>query len=124
MGKEEWIRRKNSSPVRIQWDPERNLHLEPLPYRSIQIGLSIEAVHRYVSQWIRKITDITHIAHSLCALISENKLDEARAMLPQEIIHALDEQVSTRTATVAKSELHGGTVLCCSGSTIIFTRLH
>jgi hypothetical protein len=87
MSKEEWNRHKNSSPVRIQWDPERNLHLEPLRYRSIQIGLGEEAVHLYVSKWIQKITDITVIARSMHALVSENKLDKAQAMLPPEKIY-------------------------------------
>jgi hypothetical protein len=85
--KEEWHRRKNSSPVRIQWDPERNLHLDPLPYRSIQIGLGNQAVDRYVNHWIRKITDITDLAHSIYSLVSENKLDHARAMLPSERVY-------------------------------------
>ena len=31
---EEWLERKNSTPVRVQWDPERSLLLEPLPQRS------------------------------------------------------------------------------------------
>lgn len=35
-----WRRLKGASPVRIQWDPERNLHLAPLAHRTIQIGLS------------------------------------------------------------------------------------
>jgi hypothetical protein len=87
MSEEEWNRRKNSSPVRVQWDPERNLYLEPLPYRSIQIGLSKEAVHLYVSQWIQKIADITDVAHSIHALVSENKFDQAQAMLPAEKIY-------------------------------------
>ncbi|MEU7889012.1 DUF4291 domain-containing protein [Microbispora bryophytorum] len=54
-----WAARLRGSPVRIQWDPERDAHLNPLPYRSIQIGLSREAVDRYVDQWIVSITDIT-----------------------------------------------------------------
>src|SRR3954463_11356250 len=36
---EAWSARLATSPVRIQWDPERDLHHEPFPYRSIQIGL-------------------------------------------------------------------------------------
>lgn len=44
MGKDDWQRLKAQSPVRIQWDPERDLQLKALPYRSIQIGLSGEAV--------------------------------------------------------------------------------
>ncbi|WP_182886993.1 DUF4291 domain-containing protein [Microbispora sp. H10885] len=54
-----WATRLRESPVRIQWDPERDARLHPLPYRSIQIGLSGEAVDRYVDEWIVSIADIT-----------------------------------------------------------------
>jgi hypothetical protein len=32
---------------------------QPLPYRSLQVGLSGSAVTRYVTEWIRSIEDIT-----------------------------------------------------------------
>lgn len=35
-----WAALNQASPVRIQWDPERDLHFNPLAQRSIQIGLS------------------------------------------------------------------------------------
>jgi Domain of unknown function (DUF4291) len=70
---DEYSRLKNNAPVRIQWDPERNLRLQPLPYRSIQIGLSGEAVRQYVTEWITKISDITDLAHTIHTLVSDNK---------------------------------------------------
>lgn len=84
MSKEEWDRLKARSPVRIQWDPERNLRLEPLAHRAIQIGISGEAVPLYVNDWIRKITDITPLAHRIGGLVAEGKPDEACALLPDE----------------------------------------
>jgi len=84
---DEYSRLKNNAPVRIQWDPERNLRLQPLPYRSIQIGLSGEAVRQYVTEWITKISDITDLAHTIHTLVSDNKMDEAQAMLPPERIY-------------------------------------
>ena len=54
-----WKAAKDASPVRIQWDPERNLNLAPLEHRAIQIGLSGEAVPRYVDEWTVSITDVT-----------------------------------------------------------------
>ncbi|MFD0559949.1 uncharacterized protein DUF4291 [Stackebrandtia endophytica] len=54
-----WRQRLRESPVRVQWDPERDPHHNPLPHRSIQIGLSGPAVGHYVSEWIHRITDIT-----------------------------------------------------------------
>jgi hypothetical protein len=84
MSKDDWAKLKGTSPVRIQWDPERDLHLQPLPHRAIQIGISEEAVSLYVSQWIRKITDITDVAHAIGDLVKSNELDRARARLPVE----------------------------------------
>ena len=84
MNKEEWERLKNSAPVRIQWDPERDLLLQPLPHRAIQIGLSKEAVKLYVNQWVRRITDVTPLAHDIRSLVQEGKFNEAKARLPAE----------------------------------------
>jgi hypothetical protein len=41
-----WQRRLRRSPVRVQWDPERSLHLKPLPHRSLQLGLTGDAARR------------------------------------------------------------------------------
>jgi len=56
---EEWTRRRDTSPVRIQWDPERGPDLEPLLWRSIQVGLGDIAARKYVAEWITDITDVT-----------------------------------------------------------------
>lgn len=84
MSKEDWGRLKAASPVRIQWDPERDLHLQALPYRTIQIGISREAIPLYINQWIQKITDITDLAHTIHDLIARDRLDQAQATLPVE----------------------------------------
>ncbi|WP_239690924.1 DUF4291 domain-containing protein [Chromobacterium sphagni] len=84
MNKEEWEHLKNSAPVRIQWDPDRNLLLQPLPYRAIQIGLSKAAVGLYVHQWIQKISDITSLAHEIHQEISHHHFENATMLLPKE----------------------------------------
>jgi hypothetical protein len=70
--------------VRIQWDPERSLHFAPLPHRTIQIGLGGEAVRLYVRDWIEAITDVTTLAHDICADVKAGALDRARSKLPVE----------------------------------------
>ncbi len=87
MSPEEWTKLSSRAPVRIQWDPERDIHLRPLPYRSIQVGLSKEAVRLFISEWIENVTDITGVAHSMCALLQKNEVDAAQAMLPSERIY-------------------------------------
>jgi hypothetical protein len=75
---------KDSPPVRIQWDPERDFHHRALDVRSIQIGLSGPAVRKYVADWIRNIVDITSVAHAMHDLIAANELETARALHPPE----------------------------------------
>lgn len=59
----EWKDSIKREPVRIQWDPERNISLEKIDgLRAIQIGLSGIAVQMYVNDWITSITDVTKIA--------------------------------------------------------------
>lgn len=84
MTKQEWDTHKGSHPVRIQWDPERDLHHQPLTHRSIQIGIRGEAVSRYVNDWTKSITDITALAHEMHSLVREGELGQATAALPQE----------------------------------------
>ena len=81
---EDWRFLKERSPVRVQWDPERDLLLNKLDYRSIQIGLSIEAVKRYTRDWIVDITDITELARQIKAEVDSGNLDQAQALLPRE----------------------------------------
>jgi hypothetical protein len=81
---EEWNQLKHDRSVRIQWDPERDLSMQALPHRAIQIGLSKDAVVRYVNQWIQDIADVTPLAHAIHALIANQKIDEAQSMLPKE----------------------------------------
>jgi len=82
---EEWSKLKESSPVRIQWDPERNLQLEPQPYRSIQVGLGRAAVDLYINDWIKGITEITDATHAIHALVSGGLFEQAEAALPTEM---------------------------------------
>jgi hypothetical protein len=84
MSPEEWEQLKSRCPVRIQWDPERDLLLQPLPHRAIQIGLSKEAVRLYVGEWNQRITDVTSLAHSIHALVAEDRINEAKLALPRE----------------------------------------
>ena len=84
---EEWRKILHNSPVRIQWDPEKNILLQPLPYRSIQIGLSGIAVEKYISEWIVSIIDITEYAKKINAFVENNNLNDAEILLPKEGIY-------------------------------------
>jgi hypothetical protein len=78
-----WKEQLQNSPVRIQWDPERDIHMNKLDYRAIQIGLSEVAVRKYADEWIVSISDITQF----CRKIYDTLLDsptEAISILPKE----------------------------------------
>ncbi len=96
VNREEWLKNKNKTPVRIQWDPERNLNLQPLEYRSIQIGLSKLAVDLYVNEWIQSITEITMLARQIYCLIENSKIKEAEKLLPKEEEYPLSQSLKEK----------------------------
>lgn len=83
-GHAEWAERTRAMPVRIQWDPERSLLLQPLAHRSVQVGLTADAARRYVEEWTAGITDVTGLAREVHALVAAGRLAEARQRLPAE----------------------------------------
>lgn len=93
---QQWAEHKRTSPVRVQWDPERSVTLGPLSHRAIQIGLSGEAVDRYLDQWITTITDITPLAERIHRLVSSGDLDTAQAQIPAEQLYPLPGSISAR----------------------------
>ncbi|QFQ95827.1 DUF4291 domain-containing protein [Streptomyces phaeolivaceus] len=80
-----WKQELRRSPARVQWDPERNLRFTPLPYRSLQLGLSGEAAARYADEWIVGITDVTPLAREVHGLVRAGDLAAATALLPEEL---------------------------------------
>ncbi|MFF5895893.1 DUF4291 domain-containing protein [Streptomyces argenteolus] len=79
-----WQRSLRHSPARVQWDPERDLHLAPLPHRSLQLGLSGEAARRYADEWLVSVTDVTPLAHEIHGLLRAGESGRAAALLPEE----------------------------------------
>lgn len=93
---EAWAVLRDSSPVRIQWDPDRALSGEQLPRRAVQIGLSRDAVRRYAGEWIRSITDITATVRDIGRLAPGDRADEATRRLPAERLYPLDPVLAAR----------------------------
>lgn len=66
----EWQSSVRHAPVRVQWDPERNWRSNPVKdVRAIQIGLSGEAITRYVNEWIVCMENVTHTAHRIASAL-------------------------------------------------------
>ncbi|MFF2778083.1 DUF4291 domain-containing protein [Streptomyces sp. NPDC058052] len=79
-----WQRELRRAPARVQWDPERDLRLAPLPYRSLQLGLAGEAAGRYADAWTVSVRDVTGLAHEVHALVRAGDLPGAAGLLPEE----------------------------------------
>jgi hypothetical protein len=90
-----WARLLKRSPTRVQWDPERSLQLQPLPHRSLQLGLQGEAVDRYIDEWTVTLTDVTPLAHKMHDLIRAGEQETAGSLLPAERVYPLPEQIAT-----------------------------
>lgn len=90
------MRPGDREPVRVQWDPERDLHFAPLAHRSLRIGLSGEAVARYCDQWIREIRDVTDLARECHAQLREQGPDAAVKLLPAERVYPVPPQIAAR----------------------------
>nr|WP_037890575.1 DUF4291 domain-containing protein [Streptomyces viridochromogenes] len=88
-----WKRQLRAAPARVQWDPERDLHFHPLPYRSLQLGLSGEAAARYADEWIVGIEDVTPLATKVHAHVWAGELERAAELLPQERPYLLEDDV-------------------------------
>jgi hypothetical protein len=94
--RDQWRQDMRRCPVRVQWDPERDLHARPLAWRSLQIGLRGEAVERYLDEWVTGIDDVTDLAHAIHAHIRAGALDRAAALLPDERPYPLDDALAAR----------------------------
>lgn len=85
-----WRAMLAESEARVQWDPERSMTGTPLPYRSLQVGLSGGLVERYVREWIVGITDITDLLPDLRS---------GRVPLPEERPYPLPAPIAARVAS-------------------------
>jgi hypothetical protein len=93
---EDWKEKLHNSSVRIQWDPEKDILLQPLPYRSIQIGLSGIAVEKYISDWIVQVDDITEHCKHIHQLINDDKINQAKDLLPIEKLYPLPDVIKEK----------------------------
>ena len=93
---EEWRREMEAAPVRVQWDPERDLRGKSLEYRSIQVGLSRQIVERYVDEWTVEIRDVTPLVRKLAGLIASGHAERAKELLPRERVYPVVEGIARR----------------------------
>jgi hypothetical protein len=73
--------------------PERDLQLQPRPYRSLQLGLSGEASRRYADKWTIAIRDVTPLAHEMHAMVRVGELEAATRLLPEERPYPVEDEL-------------------------------
>jgi hypothetical protein len=93
-----WSEQLKVSPVRVQWDPERSIRLAPLPYRSLQVGLSGEAADRYVDEWTLGVADVTASVRAIHELVRAGEEEAATARLPPERPYPLPASIGQHIA--------------------------
>lgn len=85
LSEEQWKRQIALSDIRVQWDPEKDVFGNSLPYRSIQLGLRGQAVRDYVHDWIVNITDITEFVKELNKMLKSG--EDISDLIPKENVY-------------------------------------
>lgn len=91
-------RGKRTTSVMVQWDPERSPRLGKLEHRSIQIGIPVGLVEKWIDEWIVSIEDVTDKARLLKKTLKEDKTIERhelvnRGLVPDEQPYELPEDL-------------------------------
>lgn len=86
----------SDAPVRVQWEPERDLKGNKLANRSIQVGLGPAIVPKYVREWKVDITDISEAVEHLRELREQGKFTQAQKLLPVERVWQPPPEIARR----------------------------
>ena len=92
----------SEAPVRVQWDPERDIKGNKLAYRCIQVGLGPAIVGRYVNEWTLEIADMSELVERLRLLREKGKYTEAQKLLPVERVWHPPADVAERLDMLAR----------------------
>jgi hypothetical protein len=93
---EDWDRQFRSASVHLQWDTERSLRGAPLPYFSIQVGLSRQVIGEYVEDWVTGLEDLTGRVRKMYGLIQSGQAEKARRYLPPERVYPVPPVLANR----------------------------
>ena len=91
-----WREEFESSPVHVQWDPERSFRGADLGINSIQVGLGRAVIERFVDEWTLEISDSTPLVRRIHSLITQGNPEAARRLLPPEKLYAVEPNTARR----------------------------
>jgi hypothetical protein len=87
---------ERAADVTIRWHQQRDIHGQPLGWKTVSLGLRGEAVHKYVDEWIVGVRDITEECARIKRMVDEGDEEGAYAALPREKAYELDRGLSER----------------------------
>lgn len=93
---EVWSEQLRTSACRIQWDPERDVNMVRMEYRSLQLGIGSSLSKQYAESWITCVEDVTALAHQIRDLIRTGQSYEASKLLPKEQLLSLPRHAAER----------------------------
>jgi Domain of unknown function (DUF4291) len=87
----------STSDVVVQWDPERDIQLNRMDYRAIQVGIRGRCLNSYADgDQILQISDVTSVFRDVRRLLDEGRTDDARHLLPEEREYPVTEFIANR----------------------------
>ncbi|CAL8126540.1 unnamed protein product [Orchesella dallaii] len=78
-----------SDDVRIQWDPDHDVHGNNLERRAIQLGLRGNALKTFLSEWVVAIHDITEFVHQQYQFVKDDNLNLLQ--VPAEKVYVISD---------------------------------
>lgn len=78
------------APLRLQWDPERDLEGKTLPWRSLQLGIGPAFARAYAERWVVRLEDLTSLVTGLRARRDAGDRQALEASAPAEPPYPLD----------------------------------
>ncbi len=93
---QEWEEQFRQAVVHVQWDPERSLRGNGLPYFSIQVGLSRHIIREFAEQWVIALEDLTPRVRKIYQLLRSGQSSKAQKLLPPEKIYPVSPETGRR----------------------------
>lgn len=101
---ESWRKSLHEAPVRVQWDPERDIGGRPLANRAIQIGLAGLASQLYVDEWVSRIVDLTEVVRELARDDVNTRTSKCKQLVEAEVPYGIAPEVARRIGCLLSSE--------------------
>ncbi|MEO1052320.1 MAG: DUF4291 domain-containing protein [Bacteroidota bacterium] len=88
-----WRKMLDKASIRVQWDPERDVYNNRLPYKSIQVGITPVLAKAYAREWIDAIEDCTQKTRQIRDLVYARDFSSAKVLLPEETAYPVDGRI-------------------------------